>query len=88
MIVERDREIANFVAKDFYTIVAEFDQDQQKFNCDWVIPEAAKGDDEGRCLDKQLAEAVKQKCLGKPGEIVVYETKKKIEPLLKPDTMI
>ena len=77
LIVERDAEIDNFVAKDFYTIVAEFAQNDQCFNCDWVIPESAKGDEEGRCLDKKIAEAVKAQCLAKQGEIITYETKKK-----------
>ena len=77
LIVERDAEIANFVAKPFYTIVAEFEQSEQRFNCDWVVPESAKGDEEGRCLDKKIAEAVKAQCLEKQGEIITYETKKK-----------
>lgn len=77
LIVERDLEIEKFVPKDFYTIVAEFTQNNQAFTTDWVIPENMQGDEEGRCLKKQYAKDVKTKCQGQPGSIITYETKKK-----------
>jgi DNA topoisomerase-3 len=77
LIVERDLEIENFVAKPFYTIVADFSQDNANVTCHWVVPDEAKGDEEGRCLDRKIAEHVEHKCAGKDGKIITYETKRK-----------
>lgn len=77
LIVERDKEIANFVSKPFYTITADFKQDNSQFQCEWIVPDYAKGDEEGRCLELKYAESVKQKCLKQQGTITQYDTQKK-----------
>ena len=76
LIVERDREIENFNPKPYYQITAVFDD----INCDWMVPDAAKGDDQGRCLHRSFAEQVVQKCLHQQGFIETCETKKKSQP--------
>ncbi|WP_440993612.1 DNA topoisomerase 3 [Cysteiniphilum litorale] len=73
LIVERDIEIENFKPKTYYIIKAKFDQ----IECDWVVPDFLKGDEEGRCLDRGFAEAVVEKCINQPGTVKTCETKKK-----------
>ncbi|MBK2270180.1 DNA topoisomerase III [Francisella philomiragia] len=75
MIVARDYEIENFKSKDFYGIVGNFN----KLKADWVVPESAKGDDEGRCLDEKLVNEVVNKCKGKNASVILAEEKAKSE---------
>ena len=78
LIVERDLEIENFKSKPFYTITANFKQnDSTLMNCDWVVADYAKGDDEGRCLDESIVNAVREKCLKQEALISKYGTTKK-----------
>ncbi|TNF69332.1 MAG: DNA topoisomerase III [Gammaproteobacteria bacterium] len=77
LVVERDLEIENFKAKAFYTVTATVVQDQLSAEFNWLIPEYAKGDDEGRCLDKKFAKAVIDKCKEQNGVITSLEKKKK-----------
>ncbi len=80
LIVERDLLIENFVSKAFFTITGIFDQTGKTVSCEWIVPDHAKGDDEGRCLDRSIAENVKQKCEKKEAKIIAYDTKKKEQP--------
>lgn len=77
LVVERDLEIEAFVSKPFYVVTAQFSQGAKSLNCEWVVPEHAKGDEEGRCLDKEIAKKVKDKCQFQQGELVVYKTEEK-----------
>ncbi|NRQ41788.1 DNA topoisomerase III [Rheinheimera sp. YQF-2] len=69
LVVRRDQEIANFVSKPFYQVVAELETaDKQRFTALWQ-PSAACApwqDEEGRVLLKALAEKVQQKISGQP----------------------
>ena len=65
MIVAREHEIKNFVPKEYYTIKAKFDG----FSAVWA---GANG--QSRMFDKAAAEAVLQRCAGKPS--VIYEVSK------------
>ncbi|MGP9802746.1 DNA topoisomerase III [Rheinheimera sp. NSM] len=72
LVVRRDLEIANFVAKPFYQVVAEVETaDKQRFSALWQ-PSAACApwqDEEGRVLLKALAEKVQQKITGQPAAV-------------------
>lgn len=75
MIVARDLEIENFKSKDFYGIVGDFG----KLKADWIVPEEAKGDEDGRCLDEKTINDVVNKCKGKEATIITANKKAKSE---------
>lgn len=75
LIVERDLEIENFKSKDFFGITGIF----RDISANWVVPESAKGDEDGRCLDEKIVKAVVDKCKGKEAKIVEADTKSKQE---------
>lgn len=64
LVVKRDQDIANFVSKPFYQVVAELETEQhERFTALWQ-PSAACApwqDEEGRVVAKALAEKVQQK---------------------------
>lgn len=78
LIVARDLEIENFKSKPFYSVEGEFSVAQGGLTAKWLTP-ADQSDDEGRCLDKSIADAVSQAVNGQQGEITKAETKKKTE---------
>ncbi|HEX5793276.1 MAG TPA: DNA topoisomerase, partial [Rheinheimera sp.] len=64
LVVRRDKEIASFVSKPFYQVLAELETaDQQRFSALWQPSPACAPwqDEEGRVLLKALAEKVQQK---------------------------
>lgn len=69
MVVARDYEIENFKSKDFFGITGNF----ENLKADWVVSESAKGDEEGRCLDKKLVQDVVEKCKGKNANVVLAD---------------
>jgi DNA topoisomerase-3 len=73
LIVERDLEISNFKSKDFFGIVGIF----RDITAQWVVPEAAFGDEEKRCLDEAIVKAVVDKCKGKDANVVESTNKAK-----------
>ena len=73
LIVERDLEIANFKSKDFFGITGIF----RDISANWVVPESAKGDEEGRCLDESVVKAVVDKCKGKDANVAESTNKAK-----------
>lgn len=80
LVVERDLEIENFKPKDFYTLKGVFAGSENKsFNADWLVPESAQGDEDGRCLKKELATAVKSKCEKQSGVVTEYSKVKKAQ---------
>jgi DNA topoisomerase III len=84
MIVKRDLEIENFISKPYYTIKALFKNSKAlELLTDWIVSDDLKGDDEGRCLKKDPALHVVEKCLGKDGFVKEYKVtkKKKAAPL-------
>lgn len=56
LIVDRDREIARFVAAPYWSIEATLAAGGQSFLAHWIAPESAT-DDAGRCLQQPVAQA-------------------------------
>jgi len=55
LVVERDRDIASFVAKPFWTVEATLEADGTRFRARWQPP-ANACDDSGRCLSETAAQ--------------------------------
>jgi DNA topoisomerase-3 len=78
LIVERDRQIENFVPLPYYTIKAQFDHENGIVATQWV-PSEDDSDPEGRCLKRAVAEQVCTKVQGQTGTIRNASRKKKRE---------
>lgn len=78
ILVEREAKIRKFVSRDFWEIHGTFDAAAGQYEGRWFDEKFAKSDDEQlkpeRLWDAAKAEAIKAKCLGKPG-IVTEESK-------------
>ncbi len=91
IVVEREARIRKFVSRDFWEVIGTFDAAAGQYTGRWFDEkfsrsDAKDGDDQlkpERVWDKSQAEAVKEKCLGKPG-IVTEESKPStsLSPLL------
>jgi DNA topoisomerase III len=81
IVVDRDREIANFKPVDHYIPKPIFLHNLGSFMASWVMPPNHAGlDGEGRLIDKTVAQAVMMKIDGKPGRISVFKTETKYTP--------
>lgn len=80
LVVNRDLEILNFVPKDFYVPEALISTQKGKFTAKWKIPAGTKVDDEGRVTDVAVANAVKQRVEGVPGQISLFEPTDEKQP--------
>ncbi|MBI2925722.1 MAG: DNA topoisomerase III [Verrucomicrobia bacterium] len=91
IVVERERRIREFVPRDYWEVIATFDAQAGSYTGRWFDerfkkPEGKDGDAElkaERVWEKPKAEAIRAKCLGKPG-IVTEESKPstQLSPLL------
>jgi DNA topoisomerase-3 len=87
VLVERERRIKEFVSRDYWEVEAELQALAGTYRGRWFDEKFKKSDDEHakaeRLWDKGSADAIRQKCLGKHGE-VTEESKPKTElsPLL------
>ena len=91
ILVEREAKIKKFVSRDFWEVIATFDAAAGQYTGRWFDEKFAKadgkdGDDQlkpERVWEKDKAEAIRDKCLGKPG-IVTEESKPStsLSPLL------
>lgn len=84
LVVDRDREIANFKAVDHYLPRATFKHASGDFSANYVIPEDMSGlDSEGRLIDKSMAETITKKIAGKTGRVTEFtrSAKSKSAPL-------
>uniref|UniRef100_UPI0024A76D9A DNA topoisomerase n=1 Tax=Serratia marcescens TaxID=615 RepID=UPI0024A76D9A len=83
LVVNRDREIANFISKPYWQVRANLQKDGITFPANWV-PAANYCDDEKRCIQQNVAQAVVQLCQ-QTGHAVVLEVgterKKESAPL-------
>lgn len=83
LIVKRDREILNFKAVPYYEVMAYFktnnDIEGERLETKWQIPKQA-GEEQKQCLDKQLAEAVVDRCQQQMGEVTTATTARKKMP--------
>jgi len=86
LVVRRDEEIANFVSKPFYEVLANLvTENQEAFKAKWQPSEACQPymDEEGRVLAKGLAQNVVGRITNKPAEVtqVLAKDKQQNAPL-------
>ncbi len=82
ILVEREQKIRKFVSRDFWEVIGTFDAAAGQYTGRWFDEKFSKADDKSgdtelkpeRFWDKTQAEAIRDKCLGKPG-IVTEESK-------------
>ena len=78
--MRRDIEIANFVSKPFYEVLAHLQtQQQEMFTAKWKPSDACRPymDEDGQVLVKKLAENVVSRVQGQTGEVTKLEKKNK-----------
>ena len=83
LVVRRDEEIENFIAKDFFDVKAHIVTPQEeRFVATWVPSEACEPyqDEEGRLLHRPLAEHVVKRIEGQPAIVTGYNDKRDSEP--------
>ena len=83
LIVARDKEIKDFKSKNFFNVEAIINTKLGDIKTQWIVPDYAKGDENGRCLDISFAQKVIEKCLNSPCSLVssTDEIKEKQAPL-------
>nr|CRH05921.1 DNA topoisomerase 3 [Candidatus Magnetococcus massalia] len=79
LVVDRDRQIENFKPVDYFDITAFHRVASGSFNAKWIPPKK-HADEEGRCLDREVAEAVVQRVQGQIGKVTKAETRRVKEP--------
>ncbi len=78
LVVDRDRAIENFKPVKHYRPSGLFSHANGKFTAAWIIPDDYEGvDEEGRLVDKNVANSIMQKITGKSGAITSFEVKQK-----------
>lgn len=75
IIVDREREIENFVSKPFWTIQAEFDVKENRYTGKWFREE--NGEKIDQFMEQDKAEYVVNFCKNKPAEILEVEKERK-----------
>ena len=83
LVVRRDEEIENFVAKDFFEVKAHIvTPKDERFTALWQPSEACEPhqDEEGRLLNRTLAEHVVKRITGQPAHVTRYNDKQESEP--------
>jgi len=78
MIVARDLEIENFKSKPFYDVEASLSLAAGTLKGRWLTPKTG-ADEEGRCIEKTLADKVVAEVTHQSGRVVKAETTKKKE---------
>jgi DNA topoisomerase-3 len=91
IVVEREQKIRKFVPRDFWEVIATFDAAAGQYTGRWFDEKFSRGNGKNgddqlkpeRLWEKPRAEAIRDKCLGKPG-IVSEESKPStsLSPLL------
>ncbi|WP_367299119.1 DNA topoisomerase III [Hafnia alvei] len=82
LVVRRDEEIENFVSKDFYEVKAHIvTPAEERFTAMWIPSESCEPhqDEEGRLLNKALAEHVIKRIEGQPAIVTGYNDKRESE---------
>lgn len=83
LVVARDREIEAFVPKDFFVVVARVKSTGGSFPMTWTPSQDHKGlDEEGRCVDRTVADAVAGRVSGQSAPLSVETKEKKEAPPL------
>ncbi|MEN9674591.1 MAG: hypothetical protein RIS76_487 [Verrucomicrobiota bacterium] len=89
IVVEREAKIRKFVSRDYWEVLATFDAARGTYPGRWFDEQFTRSDEKDaelkaeRLWDKARAEAIRAKCLGKPG-VVTEESKPStsLSPLL------
>lgn len=85
LVVDRDREIEAFIPKPFWEVLARMQDpvSQTQFTARWM-PHESISDEEGRCLDQNIARQLTAALAGQVGRVRQAETKrvKESQPLL------
>jgi DNA topoisomerase-3 len=91
IVVEREAKIRKFVSRDYWEVIGTFDAAAGQYTGRWFDEKFSRSDDKNgddqlkpeRVWDKLRADAIREKCLGKPG-IVTEESKPStsLSPLL------
>ncbi len=90
VVVEREHKIRNFVPRDYWEVIGTFLAGAGEYHGRWFDEKFVRPEKEGdpdlkpeRLWDRERAEALREKCLGKPG-IVTEESKPstQLSPLL------
>ena len=80
LVVNREKEIRSFTVRKYYELQAAFTKEEIRFTALWQPDEEkVKLDEEGRLLDKQIAEAVRDKVLPADGFVQKVTQKKGTE---------
>lgn len=88
LVVARDLEIENFVAKSYYTVKATVQHANGTFTATWQpAANAAYLDSEGRVLDQTVAAAVAAAVNGKPAKVTSLKVEPKKVPAPLPFTL-
>lgn len=77
LVCMRDKEISDFTPSPFYVLSVDVSVQNGQFKAGWVPGHGGDGftDDEGRCVNKTMAEQVAHQINGKHGVITKAETK-------------
>ena len=90
IVVEREQKIRKFVPRDYWEVIGTFDATAGQYNGRWFDEKFVKPEKDGdeqlkpeRVWEKDKGEAIRDKCLGKPG-VVTEESKPttSLSPLL------
>ncbi|MBV7403418.1 DNA topoisomerase III [Enterobacter sp. ENT03] len=82
LVVRRDEEIENFVAKDFFEVKAHIvTPKEERFTATWQPSDACEPyqDEEGRLLHRSLADHVVTRITGQPAMVTSYNDKRESE---------
>lgn len=79
LVVDRDREIANFVPQPFWEVVAHLEASGGTFQAKWQPGDASIQDAAGRCISEEAARSLAQRVTGQQGRVGHLETNRKKE---------
>lgn len=83
LVVRRDQDIAHFVAKPFYDVIATLEtQNKKNVNAKWQPSKACEPyqDEEGRVLSRKLAQTVVNKTRGQQATVTDYKVQNRQSP--------
>ncbi|NRB56911.1 MAG: DNA topoisomerase III, partial [Salinicola sp.] len=79
LVVRRDQEIARFVPKPFWDVVANLQAQGGQFQAKWLPTNADWLDEEDRCINQEAARTVAVRCQGAQATVASVETSRKRE---------
>ncbi|WP_445000201.1 DNA topoisomerase III [Halomonas mongoliensis] len=77
LVVDRDREIANFVPQPFWVVVAHLQASGGTFQAKWQPGDDSIQDAAGRCISEEAARSLAQRVTGQQGRVSHLETSRK-----------